>query len=360
MVKYCIDKYPMGSFKKQKSPGKCMDGWLHKALDLYSRKIVDDMTFLGIIFSSTLEVGTGKSVLATQIGEAWTELVNKNHGLNIPFTINNIVWKPKDLIERAFNIPKYSCIILDEWEDASYWSELGMTLRQFFRKCRQLNLFMICIIPNWFQLPLPYAVSRSAFAIDVKFNNQLDRGFFDFYNFPAKKNLYILGKRTHNYGAWKRTFPGNFVDGYGVDEAEYRKKKYDDMVEYDKENPVKLTKSQIEGRMGIKYLQSYLKKYPKATLKECAEVFGVSTSTIVLWKRGAVEEDSHLSLNYTIEPVIKKEVVMDEEAMEQIEREKGIYNEEEMAKVKEPEPIEPYYNSTINDQDEETQPVVDG
>ena len=74
-MKYCVEKYPMGSFKGQKSPGKYMDGWLYQNLELLATKIVKDMTFLGVIYSSTLEVGTGKSVLATQIGEAWSDVM---------------------------------------------------------------------------------------------------------------------------------------------------------------------------------------------------------------------------------------------------------------------------------------------
>jgi len=104
MVKYCKEKYPKGSWKGQQSDGRFMDGWLYKNLEMYADKISKDMTFLGIIYSSTLEVGTGKSVLATQIGEAWTEIVNKRHNLNIPYNLNNVVWRPKDLIDRAFNL----------------------------------------------------------------------------------------------------------------------------------------------------------------------------------------------------------------------------------------------------------------
>jgi len=33
MVKYCIEKYPMGSWKGQRSPGRFMDGWLYKTLN---------------------------------------------------------------------------------------------------------------------------------------------------------------------------------------------------------------------------------------------------------------------------------------------------------------------------------------
>jgi len=317
-MKYCIDKYPMGSFRNQKSPGKYMDKWLHQNLELLADKIVNDMTFLGIIFSSTLEVGTGKSVLATQIGEAWTEIINKKYNLNINYDVDNIVWRPKDLIEKAFKVPKYSYILLDEWEDSTYWSELGMTLRKFFRKCRQLNLFIMCIIPNWFQLPINYAISRSIFAIDVKFTDTLDRGNFSFYNFPAKRALYVIGKRTHNYWAAKPTFTGQFLDGYGVDEKEYRKRKLEDMEKYDREEPKKLTKAQIEKQICIKVLKNILEKIPKITLKKCSELFNVSEMTIRRWKEEGVPSPQLQTNNYNKvtdnENNLQKEAMVNEEA----------------------------------------------
>lgn len=329
MVKYCIDKYPMGSWKGQKSPGRFMDGWLYKNLELFADKISQDMTFLGIIYSSTLEVGTGKSVLATQIGEAWTEIINKKYNLDIPYNLNNIVWRPKDLIERAFQVPKYSYVLLDEWEDSTYWSELGTTLRQFFRKCRQLNLFIMCIIPNWFQLPLSYAVSRSIFAIDVKFNDRLDRGFFSFYNFPAKRFLYVNGKRNHNYYASKPTFIGKFPDGYGVDEKEYRKRKYEDMVKYEKENPVKKTKAQIEKDTKIELMNKLLEYNPKYTNVELGKMIGVSSMAISRWRRGEVFGVTKTENNYKnkLQFNIKKEIEVDEEGLELIEKKRIGSNE---------------------------------
>jgi DNA-binding transcriptional regulator YiaG len=314
-MKFCIDKYPMGSWKGQKSPGKYMDAFLHKNLELYAEKISQDMTFLGIIFSSTLEVGTGKSVLATQIGEAWTEIVNKKYNLNIPYNVDNIVWRPKELIEKSFNVPKYSFILLDEWEDSSYWSELGISLRQFFRKCRQLNLFMICIIPNWFQLPLSYAISRSIFAIDVKFDNNLDRGKFSFYNFPAKRMLYINGKKQHNYKVCRPTFNGEFPDGYGVDEKEYRQRKYEDMVKYEKEHPEKLSSAQLIMKTRIEMFKQISKNLPKLTNEELANMIGVSSRTIIRWKQGDVDNVILPSDNYTI-GTEKKELFVDEERLE--------------------------------------------
>jgi DNA-binding XRE family transcriptional regulator len=331
-MKFCTDKYPLGSFKGQKSPGKYIDAWMYKNLELYADKIVNDMTFLGIIYSSTLEVGTGKSVFATQLGEAWTEIINKKHGLDLKFGIDNIVWRPKDLIDKATGnngfekLPKYSFILLDEWEDSNYWSELGITLRQFFRKCRQLNLFIVCIIPNWFQLPLAYAVSRSNFAIDVKFNNKLERGFFSFYNFPAKRTLYINGKRNHNYYAAKPTFNGQFPDGYGVPEKEYRKAKLDDLIRYEKENPEKKTIIQREKEIKIKVMKNLMKINKDLSSEEIAKMIGVSTETIRRWKRGDVDDNTDTANNYN-NTYNKKEIIVDEERLEREEREKIMENE---------------------------------
>lgn len=316
MVKYLCEKYPKGTFKGQKTDGKYMDGYLYSNLKLLANKIVNDMTYLGIIFSSTLEVGTGKSVLATQIGEAWSDVMKQEHNIDVPFDINNIVWRPKELIERAFKLPKYSYILLDEWEDASYWSELGMTLRQFFRKCRQLNLFIMVIIPNWFQMNLNYAVSRSIFAIDVKFDNNLDRGYFGFYNFKDKRFLYIMGKRSHNYFCTRSTFRGIFLDGYGVPEKEYRRKKMQDMLEYDKENPEKKTIAQREKEIKQKACFNFCKLYPDSSMQTLAKVFNVAPETISRWKRGDVEELPPIIDTYNIK-LESKEVIMDENRIEE-------------------------------------------
>jgi len=253
--------------------------------------------------------------LATQIGEAWSEIMKKKHNIDIPFNVKNICWKPKDLIEKSFQVPKYSFILLDEWEDASYWSELGMTLRQFFRKCRQLNLFMICIIPNWFQLPLSYAVSRSMFAIDVRFTNNLDRGLFAFYNFPCKRILYIAGKRGHNYRVVKPTFMGRFGDGYGVDEQEYRDKKLQDMEKYDRENPVKKTKAMLERETKVALLNKFKKTSPDLTREQLSNIFGVSEWTITQWNKGGGSELEVVEKNYNNKHTIK-EYEQDDEALE--------------------------------------------
>jgi len=223
------DRYPKGTFKNQQKAGRYFDGILYENLRTYAKNIVKDMTFLGFISSSTLEVGTGKSVFVQQVAEAWEHLLLAEHGIVRPLDIKGVVFKPEDLIDVSKTLPPYSVIILDEWEDSHYWSKLGITLRQFFRKCRQLNLFMLCIIPNFFELPRGYAISRSAFFIDVYFGEDFQRGLFKFYGFPTKKRLFHKGKKEMDYGVVREDFRGEFTDGYVVGRAEYMEKKRKDL-----------------------------------------------------------------------------------------------------------------------------------
>jgi hypothetical protein len=278
-MKILEKRYPLGTFKGQKTDGRYIDGMLWENIKLLARNIVKDMTYLGIITSSTLEVGTGKSVFAQQIMEAYFESVREYHNIDNTLTMENLVFKPKDVIERAFKVPKYSGIIIDEWEDAHYWSELGMTLRQFFRKCRQLNLFIIIIIPNFFQLNINYAITRSVFLCDVTFSGEFDRGYFSFYSFKSKKALYLLGKKTQNYNCVQSDFTGRFLDGYVVDEAQYRTAKLKDLEEEGsaKERPidVKAIKVQIA--------KQFRMNCPEIPIHKLAQGFAVSERTIYQW-----------------------------------------------------------------------------
>jgi DNA-binding transcriptional regulator YiaG len=288
-MKYCIDKYPLGSLPNQKTAGRYMDGYLHENIKILAKKIVDDMTFLGVIFSSTLEVGTGKSTFAQQIAEAYVEEVNKQHNLNLELTTENIVFRPKDLIEKSFKLPKYAPIILDEWEDMHYFSELGIALRTYLRKCRQLNQFIIIIIPNFFQLQTGYAINRSAFAIDVKFMNEFERGFFSFYNFKRKKQLYLKGKKYYDYAVVQPNFSGRFLNGYAVDEKVYRKAKYDDMLKEEEASKKKTISKESKLEITQQLFRQLRKNMPKITMNEWAIGFSVSDRTLRNWNNKGEE-----------------------------------------------------------------------
>lgn len=287
-MKILEDKYPKGSLPGQKTIGRYIDGTLYENLKIAAKNIVKDLTILGVCSSSTFEVGAGKSTFISQMGEAYTDLVNQYHGTNLEFSMKNIVFRPEELIKRAFELPQYSFIILDEWEELHYWSELAMALRQFFRKCRQLNLFIVIIIPNFFQLQMSYAISRSLFFVDVKFQGEFDRGYFDFYNFERKKDLYVYGKKTQNYNAAKPNFSGRFVGGYAVDEAEYRKAKWKDMIDSEERVKPEVTERNVTIKI-FKRIYGYFKG--RITIEELASALGVTERTGCNWLIKEIEEN---------------------------------------------------------------------
>jgi predicted XRE-type DNA-binding protein len=294
-MKILTDKYPKGSLPSQQTDGRYIDEMYYANLKVLAEVIKDDMTFLAIVSSSTLEVGTGKSVFVQQSAEAWIHLVNTIHKENLPdLSMRNIVFKPEDLIERSFQMPKYSVIILDEWEDAHYWSKLGMSLRQFFRKCRQLNLFMFLIIPNFFQLNMTYAITRSVFFIDVRFEGKFERGYFRFYSYEKKKQLYINGKKTMNYDCIKPDFIGRFTKGYVVNEDEYRKAKAKDLTDFEKDEKAP---TELEIKRNL-YVQAYhiLKEFGLSQEK-VSQAFGIASRTGWTWLKDAKDFKQSLKVS---------------------------------------------------------------
>lgn len=221
------------------------------------------------------------SVFAQQIGKYLTEKVNEEYKINNEFTLNNICFKGEDLIEKSFEVPKYSVIILDEGDDLveHYWSKLAKNLRRFFRKCGQLNLFLILIIPDFFELPRPYALTRSICLMDVHFYGKFQRGFFKFYNFKRKRELYLKGKKLANYDAVGDNFEGRFANTYTVPEQEYRKRKQKDLEEQElkEKSPSEIIR---ETKIDL-----FKKVYANIEIKtkRLSQIFGISNRTGYNW-----------------------------------------------------------------------------
>lgn len=238
MTKVLIDKYPLGTLPDQRTPGRYMDDFLRSNIDVLAKNIVNDMQFLGLFASSTFEVRTGKSTLIQQFGEYYIDSVNRQHGLNLTFDMKNIVFNIEEFIERAFELPKYSVLILDENDevDEHYASELSVRLRKFLKKAGQLNLCMLVITPDFFQMKKGLAVQRSNFLVDVQFRGEFERGYFSFYSHDKKRELYIKGKKEYNWKLVRPSFSGRFTKGYAVDKDQYLEAKKKDLEDSEKED----------------------------------------------------------------------------------------------------------------------------
>ncbi len=254
-MKVCLKDFPKGSLPGQKSDGFYMDGYVKKNLDIMAERIVDDMQFVGVV-SGKGTVRNGKSTFAQHQGYYFTHKVNELHGLKNKFTVENIVFKADDLIEKAFSLPKYSVLVLDEGDDltAQYYSKLAIKLRRFFRKCGQLNLFFLLLIPDFFELPRAYAVTRSTYLVNVMFAGRFERGFFEFYSGEKKRQLYYKGRRYGDYQCVNPNFKGRFPKPYLVDEDWYRKKKMEDMMDDEGEESTPITRK-IEQVKALKMMK---------------------------------------------------------------------------------------------------------
>lgn len=282
-MKFLEKEFPIGTFPKQKSDGAYINETLAKNLDIYAKRIINDMHFL-IIIAGNDAVGNGKSTLATHCGAYLTNKINELHGLNNSFTSKNIALKAKKLVKQSFDNPQYSVNVLDEGDDLTThgMKQSAVELKRYFRKCRQLNQILILIIPSFFELPKFYALARSHALINVKFHGEFERGVFDFYGPKQKKLLYIKGKKDWDYTAAKPDFDGGFFSQYTFfpelteETKRYKKKKYDDMVEDAEDKEQQLTPLQIERRTIAKTFKIVHNNLPEVTQKRLAEAFCIS------------------------------------------------------------------------------------
>jgi len=289
-MKFATEHFPLGTYEGQRTEGAFVEDLLAENLDIWALKIAKDMHFLGII-SGNDQVGNGKSTLATHIGCYLTYKINQIHGENNTFTSRNMVFSAADLEKRSFELPKYSVIVLDESDDLKEHSmkEISKKLRTYFRKCRQLNQILILITPSFFELNKFYALNRSHALLNVKFMGEYDRGRFDFYGPRKKKLLYLKGKKEWNYDAHKYDFPGHFAGSYFFfpnckDEDEnYRKMKYEDMLNYEKEEALSMTPDEARREGMMEAFYRVYNNLENITIEKLSIIFGISLSTGKRW-----------------------------------------------------------------------------
>lgn len=168
--------------------------------------------------------GSGKSVLAMQYGAY----------LDPNFSLDNIVFTAEDFIKKIKDpkIKKGACILLDEGFNAinsrASMSEINRSMGAIATEMRQKNLFIIIVLPSFFDLDKQFALHRASSLIHVYLKDSVERGQYLIFPRSKKLYLYLNGKKTYNYSKPKSPFPPcKFSKHYVVDEEEYRRKKAD-------------------------------------------------------------------------------------------------------------------------------------
>jgi adenylylsulfate kinase-like enzyme len=166
------------------------------------------------------EEGSGKSVLSMQLAKE----------LDPNFTLDNICFNADQFLQRLKSAPKFSCIVLDEAfssaNSRSALTEVNRSLIGVATEMRQQNLFVIIVIPSFFDLDRYFALWRCRALFHVYFKEDGARGSYVIFPKTQKKYLYLTGKKYYDYSKPVSPYPPcSFNNFYTVDEIEYRKKK---------------------------------------------------------------------------------------------------------------------------------------
>jgi hypothetical protein len=227
-----------------------MDNYLLTNLNSYVYNLKRDWDFVLVVSGSGL-LRVGKSMLAQQIGGYLAEQ------LGTPFTLDNVMFNAKDLMEKAHKFPKNSVIIYDEarenLDNKKTLEASSKLLMDYFAECGMYNHIYILVLPNFFDLNKGMAVTRADGLINVdRIQEQVTdpvlgkvvsfkRGFFEFYNRKGKKTMFILGKKNfedYSVGDKCRAFYGSFNNHWVMDKFEYENKKLE-FLRRDREKPAK-------------------------------------------------------------------------------------------------------------------------
>jgi hypothetical protein len=213
----------MATIKIETKEGRAysMDGYLYDKLVQYKNLINKDWDFMFVVDGME---GAGKSVFAQQLAKFLCK----------DFTVNEICFTPEEFIATINKAPKYSAIVFDEGMRGSSsraaMSSVNRMLNITFAEMRQRNLFVIIVIPSFFEMDKYPAIHRSRVLFHITTTKQLQRGIYKAYHYETKKYLYLMGKQKgYSYSVTKPNYFGRFSGKYAVDEEAYRKKKHDSL-----------------------------------------------------------------------------------------------------------------------------------
>lgn len=176
--------------------------------------------------------GAGKSVFAMQVA-AFLD-VEQHIDLD-----KQVCYYPEQFKEAVMTLPKFKAIVWDEARRGGNrrraMTQVNIEMMDLFAECRQHNLFLIVVLPSFYDLDFSLSVWRSRCLLHVWYkmdaerpDKPLERGFFRFFNEIGKRELYTnpYYRKRYEYPYLKNlSFDGRFLNHYVVNEEEYRKRK---------------------------------------------------------------------------------------------------------------------------------------
>jgi hypothetical protein len=229
-----------------------MDGYLKTILDQAKDVIKKDWD---LVFCIDGQEGAGKSLLAQQCAKY----------VDPSLCIERITFKPEEFKQAIVNAEKFQAVVFDEAYSGltarAAMSRINKSIVQMLAEIRQKNLFVFIVMPTFFDLDKYVALWRSRGLFHVYVDGNMKRGFFRYYNYDKKKELYVSGKKFYNYFKPPPNFYAKFPNKYMVDEGSYRAKKLEALnanIEVDERERIivrmkktGLSSLEIAGYMGL-------------------------------------------------------------------------------------------------------------
>lgn len=193
-----------------------MDTALSQNLDILKSTIKKDWD---VVICVDGPEGVGKSVLAQQIA----------YFLDPSFNCSRMTMGLEAFEDAIYTANAGQAIVGDEMmrllNSRSAMTKINKRIIELLAEVRQKNLFIVLVMPSFFDMDKYGALWRTTALIHVYTGDGLKRGFFAFFGERKKKLLYLLGKKFYDYRQVKPDFIGRFANTYLIDEAEYRAKK---------------------------------------------------------------------------------------------------------------------------------------
>lgn len=195
-----------------------MDGYLKIQLDRMKELSKNDWDFIIVLDGYER---TGKSTLAQQIAKY----------LDNDFQLNQIVFNGIEFEKQAKTLEHHKVLVFDEGygdlTSKKWMNKVNHSIVKMLTEIGYKNLYLIIVLPSYYDLVKYIAMHRSRVLIHV-YDNNFERGYFAWYDKDKKKNLYIEGKKFYSYSQKiaSPNFIGRFTKHYAVDKEEYEKKKY--------------------------------------------------------------------------------------------------------------------------------------
>lgn len=262
-----------------------LEARLIKVLDHVKLDLHKDRDIAVIVFGG---VGSGKSTLGRLMCRYVAD--EKFH----PRT--HMVRDVNDIARVMRSAKKYEGVVFDEASGIFGSADTNTKKTKYAQLvldvCRQKNLFLVIIAPQFHRLTAPVALDRTTFAVRTFFHKKNNvRGKFCFYGTKAKASLYEWAKKNHgklNIPRLKK-WHGEFGEDTLFDE-EYRKVKDETLNlvldSFDGPKKKELTPYDIKQQTMKELVMKNLDK----TSTELSRVLGVSDRTIRTWKKGIKEE----------------------------------------------------------------------